>query len=901
MKNLYIFLSLFLFLTSCNEQSISKLATGFQLIKSIEWADTTQFDSLLALSPNLNPSPDIRALTSACESGNLYFVKRIFQQDSIKEGIWDRPSPLMNAISSGNLSIVSWLVEQGVNINYSDANGYTPLILASTLKDPTIANYLLEKGAIPSGRTNKGSTALINAVENNNTELVRAILKHNVSTKGRFSFSTSNCEAPLKMAVSNRNFDIVNLLLDANADINEATIFGTNALTEAVSNKDTTMVALLLKHNAKSKINYYKGNTAIHSAILSGDTLIAHMLIEAGADIKAKSFFISNNMNEAIAHHHLAMVSFLLNNGFNINDPSEIYLHRAVDENDLDIVKLLIKNNANINQQSDGTPLDRALDYGRYDIAQYLISKGGTFSNDQETINEYLRRAYINSCYPIISILKEKGAKADFSKSYVNKRSCIKEAVKVGCIECIKDLLDLGANINKESSDPVLHYTINYRKPVVLTFLLENGADVNIVDDDKQTALHHAARYNDTTSIMLLLKNGADINLADNDKNTPLEVAAYYSNKDAFTVLQQQYNNKPLPLSQQKLNKYMKRAVLSDSLAMVTIFRKMGVPEYQPSELELFNRFWEKQISEEFNIKSLPKSDSLSQYFKDRIYLIAITNMHFPLLQWLKENNYIPTDSTQQSAFSTVLDWDDKSNRETYFKLYKSFQKGKTLSDYVKLSMNYLPDASRVMQLYKLGAYLNPMQIKEIIEKCSLNDLLDQEAVLLLDSYLENGGTPEIFIEKISTINPFSFARKEMFTIALLEMGFSPYYKNKDTDLFNAAREERRYMLIYKLLTIGYEIKPQLMDELLLEASYYNNPPLIKYLLQKGADIHYRDKYEYTALHKATTACNKTIVKYLLDHGAQPRLQADGESSIDLAKKTENVELIELLINYGRN
>ena len=67
-----------------------------------------------------------------------------------------------------------------------------------------------------------------------------------------------------------------------------------------------------------------------------------------------------------------------------------------------------------------------------------------------------------------------------------------------------------------------------------VNLLLENGADVNSIDEYGWTALMMASKYSNTTSsletIRLLLEKGADINLINEYGSTALMMAAQYSN-----------------------------------------------------------------------------------------------------------------------------------------------------------------------------------------------------------------------------------------------------------------------------------------------------------------------------------------------------------------------------------
>lgn len=65
-------------------------------------------------------------------------------------------------------------------------------------------------------------------------------------------------------------------------------------------------------------------------------------------------------------------------------------------------------------------------------------------------------------------------------------------------------------------------------EPVVVSALLELGADVNAVDNNGFTPLHHSVKANHhprdkvVKMVKLLLENGADVNARDNDGKTAL-------------------------------------------------------------------------------------------------------------------------------------------------------------------------------------------------------------------------------------------------------------------------------------------------------------------------------------------------------------------------------------------
>ena len=70
-----------------------------------------------------------------------------------------------------------------------------------------------------------------------------------------------------------------------------------------------------------------------------------------------------------------------------------------------------------------------------------------------------------------------------------------------------------------------------------MNVLLENGADINIVNDCYQSILHYAARGGHCAVIEELLKIKANIHAKDNKGCIPLHWAAFKGHTDAVNML----------------------------------------------------------------------------------------------------------------------------------------------------------------------------------------------------------------------------------------------------------------------------------------------------------------------------------------------------------------------------
>ena len=69
---------------------------------------------------------------------------------------------------------------------------------------------------------------------------------------------------------------------------------------------------------------------------------------------------------------------------------------------------------------------------------------------------------------------------------------------------------------------PPLHTAANVGQLEVASWLLKNGADINLKDGDGNTALYEAANKRDPEMLNFLIKNGADVHLGNRRGETPI-------------------------------------------------------------------------------------------------------------------------------------------------------------------------------------------------------------------------------------------------------------------------------------------------------------------------------------------------------------------------------------------
>jgi len=86
---------------------------------------------------------------------------------------------------------------------------------------------------------------------------------------------------------------------------------------------------------------------------------------------------------------------------------------------------------------------------------------------------------------------------------------------------------------------------------------------------------------------------------------------------------------------------------------------------------------------------------------------------------------------------------------------------------------------------------------------------------------------------------------------------------------------------------------------LLHKTCIFGHLDLIQGLVEKGADINAKDKYGWDALYFASYHNQIPVAKYLLDHGADPCTRGERFTALGAAACEGSQEMCELLLSYG--
>jgi ankyrin repeat protein len=161
--------------------------------------------------------------------------------------------------------------------------------------------------------------------------------------------------------------EIVKLLLDKGADVNEMNNTITNSLILASNRGYTEIVKLLLSNGANVNLTNKDKDSPLILASENGYVDIVKLLLSKRADVNHKDIFKRSSLMVAYFREHMDILKLLLENGANPNDQykpnnytSYTMLFDACKKGNMPVIKLLLSYGAdpNITDNNGQKPID---------------------------------------------------------------------------------------------------------------------------------------------------------------------------------------------------------------------------------------------------------------------------------------------------------------------------------------------------------------------------------------------------------------------------------------------------------------------------------------------------------------------------------------------------------------
>ncbi|KAH7146250.1 ankyrin repeat-containing domain protein [Dactylonectria macrodidyma] len=460
--------------------------------------------------------------------------------DPNEKETWEQAPVLSWAVRSQNRKLIKLLREYKVPFEGKDNLGNTPIFLAATLGLLDTVSFLIDEGANINARAEFGGTALYQACINNELDIVKILLDHGADVQ--INTHEGNW-SPLEAAYDYPK--VLRLLVEKDVDYKRVAS-GATALWYAARDGYVESVEILLSKQGcevdfcpKELTADENGWTALAMAAKGGHSKVARRLLEAGANVDhvnpvSGDFVLKMAMNEEVMavlleygpdvrmtdkigvtalHYYVVtegIMRRLINNKAEINSRNKkgsIPLHYACQFSNLDAVKLLVKNGANVNASDSehGTPLAYTFmsDEEQLEKIKYLFEDAGV---KLDTLGEVhgvvvLGTAALRSDMRTVEYLIEHGGKKLLNDGDMFGRPLLFHAYyrKEGALEMVEYLVEQGAAISDHKDvmgRTALHCAaVTHNVELVRKLIKTNKKLLDETDEDGWTPLHWAMRH----------------------------------------------------------------------------------------------------------------------------------------------------------------------------------------------------------------------------------------------------------------------------------------------------------------------------------------------------------------------------------------------------------------------
>ena len=462
-------------------------------------------------------------------------------------------------------------------------------------------------------------------------------------------------------------------------------------------------------------------------------------------------------------------------------------------------------------------------------------------------------------------------------------------AVENNNIKKVQSYLEQGANCNALDSydrTALINASVSGYNDIA-KLLIEEGTDVNIRDKAGATALMYTARDTNYEMVEFLLKNGADVNI----RNTEGETALYYSIKhDSFG---QENAIKILNL----LIKYGADVNTKNDKGTSLLDVSYRISESFDKNKEMFKIL----VENGFDLESRIKADR-SDYDYTPL-MISVYKKDYDMVKYLLDKGANPNTANNENK--TALMIAIANNNFDISKLL--IQQGANINTQDEYSYTALMRAAMIGSyemvkfLLENGADANTKDnygntvLYHNIRYCHYEEegLEDAKKIFnLLIKYGADVNTKDNYGGSLLN-TAYSFSglppNREMFKL-LVENGF---------DLESRIKGGEDY-------PTDYDYTP------LMIAALINDYDMVKFLVEKGADVNAKTHSEYSSVETPLLLSldyehiesrydeNSSVAEYLINNGADINVTNNhGETPLMYASKVHNIKVVELLIQKG--
>jgi ankyrin repeat protein len=387
-----------------------------------------------------------------------------------------------------DLETADLLLRAGASADAANDLGVTPLSLACVNGSAGMVQRLLQSGANPNAALGNGETPLMIAARTGTLEPVAALLAHGAKIN---AVEHTQLQSALMWALADRHNDVAQALIERGADIQARSKDGYTPLLFAARAGNDKGVRMLLAHGAHINDAASDGANALLIATVRGHADLARSLLDEGADANADTagftalhwaagtwetyltgmFGIQNNPLSGLQHGKLELVRALLAHGA---DPNARLRKAPPRYGYLDLRLNL----------AGATPFFLAAMAADREVMQLLVDRGGDplIATDEHTT-------------PLMAA------------AGVGRTEGVSPVTESGAIEAVKLTLQLGGKVTDTNAlgNTALHGASYLGWNALIQFLVDNGANVNAINRQRETPLLIAEGKAERLSLAIMI------------------------------------------------------------------------------------------------------------------------------------------------------------------------------------------------------------------------------------------------------------------------------------------------------------------------------------------------------------------------------------------------------------
>jgi serine/threonine-protein phosphatase 6 regulatory ankyrin repeat subunit B len=494
---------------------------------------------------NIKGENDLTALMIALKNENEDVVKILLKNsaDVNIKGPSNRTS-LMFGVETGNENIIKLLLDENANVNSIDNRGYNALFYFNIRKNfksnLNILEQLIKNNININQKANNGDTPLINLAKKGSPNLIKKILTFDP----RVNETNNNNETALSIAINNVSYNSAEHLINSGAEVNFKPDVGNNILMIALNNNHVP--ASIIKSIISNGIELNKSNSKSILSLAANhkNPTIFQELVKANISLNYEKEYLNQILINLIkTNSGIKSIDYILKEDLDLNirddEGKTLLMHASKNNDHHEVIKRLIDAGIDINTRdiSGNTALTYSINSNNYQAFSTLIENGADPHYYLNMMGNSLNFAIMQGAQ--IRIIKDllnlnvdpnrKGFKSvtplgwlvnseyysSSSKSILTTKLIeaganvnVKDSLGLPVVfsalknelstKAIIDIFDSGVHVNTEI--PSLNQTLLMqaafyaKEPLVINYLLDNGADPKIKDIKGRTALDYASK-----------------------------------------------------------------------------------------------------------------------------------------------------------------------------------------------------------------------------------------------------------------------------------------------------------------------------------------------------------------------------------------------------------------------